>query len=384
MLGINTASTNIMYVYSVIQEKKNDVVASSIANSSDNKKRANATAIGAGAGALNAVLLTVLYKVANMFPSIKSNIAVDWVCSGFDKWIKRAENLFPTANKSMQKTLGMIGKGAYSIVACAITGFALDKMNGYFKTRTNGKVSSVKQGYLKDSWLLSGVNSLSQTKKGKAILSEALTPTKNGVLVKLKGVNRQYEVSNEEVKQAYKEYITLMDGDIVKGYRKNYSSGDGDVIALEIAFRKYQSELREGKIKANIFLPQYANQFSSDNTLSETDVSQLYYLLAGKETVQVLSDDDSSIKENFFKEYAGNSANMSACFKLKPEASDGKTSLKGVLNQDFVFDSSKTFVLKGIYGKYAKIVDTRNTTIEKIVKLDSFKEKFDKITYINI
>lgn len=383
MIGFSSATTNIMDAYSVIQEKKNDVVAASIANKSGNKKRANATAIGAGAGALNAVLLTSIYKVANVFPGLKSNILVNWICSQFDKWIGRAENFFPMANKSMQRTLGILGKGMYGIAAGAVTGFALDIMNKYIKTKANGKVSNIRQGYLKDSWLLSGVKSLSQTKKGKAILSETLTPTKKGVLVKLKGVNRQYEISNAEIKQAYKEYITLTDGDFVKGYRKNYSSGDGDVIALEIAFRKYQSDLREGKIKANIFLPQYVNQFSSNDTLSETDVSQLYYLLAGKESIEILSDDLSS-KENFFKEYAGNSANMSACFKLKPEASDGKTSLKGVLNQEFIFDSDKTYVLKGIYGKYVKIVDTRNTAIEKLVKLDSFKEKFDTITYINI
>ena len=382
MIGFSSATTNIMDAYSVIQERKNDVVAASIANKSGNKKRANATAIGAGAGALNAVLLTSVYKVANVFSGLKSNILVNWICSQFDKWIGRAENFFPMANKSMQRTLGILGKGMYGIAAGAVTGFALDIMNKYIKTKANGKVSNIRQGYLKDSWLLSGVKSLSQTKKGKAILSETLTPTKKGVLVKLKGVNRQYEISNAEIKQAYKEYITLTDGDFVKGYRKNYSSGDGDVIALEIAFRKYQSDLREGNIKANIFLPQYVNQFSSDDTLSETDVSQLYYLLAGKESIEISSDDSSS-KQSFFKEYAGNSANMSACFKLKPEASDGKTSLKGVLNQDFIFDSDKTYVLKGIYGKYVKIIDTRNTAIEKLVKLDSFKEKFDTITYIN-
>lgn len=382
MIGFSSATTNIMDAYSVIQERKNDVVAASIANKSGNKKRANATAIGAGAGALNAVLLTSVYKVANVFSGLKSNILVNWICSQFDKWIGRAENFFPMANKSMQRTLGILGKGMYGIAAGAVTGFALDIMNKYIKTKANGKVSNIRQGYLKDSWLLSGVKSLSQTKKGKAILSETLTPTKKGVLVKLKGVNRQYEISNAEIKQAYKEYITLTDGDFVKGYRKNYSSGDGDVIALEIAFRKYQSDLREGNIKANIFLPQYVNQFSSDDTLSETDVSQLYYLLAGKESIEISSDDLSS-KQSFFKEYAGNSANMSACFKLKPEASDGKTSLKGVLNQDFIFDSDKTYVLKGIYGKYVKIIDTRNTAIEKLVKLDSFKEKFDTITYIN-
>lgn len=385
MLGINTASTNIMDVYSVIQEKKNDVVATSIANKSGNKKRANATAIGAGAGALNAVLLTALYKVSNMFPALKKNIAVDWVCSQFDKWIGRAEKLFPTANKSMQRTLGIIGKGAYGVVACAITGFALDVFNSYFKNRTNSKISNVKQGYLKDSWLLSGAKSLSQTKKGKDILKEAILPTNNGVLVKLKGVNRQYEVTKKEIKQAYKEYTTLMDGDVVKGYRKNYSTGDGDMVALEIAIKKYQSELREGKIMANRFLPQYANQFSSDDTLSETDVSQFYYLLSGKEVGKITSDSDATIKEKFFNEFAGNSSNMAVCFKLKPEADDGKTSLKGaLLNREFVFDSEKTYFIKGVYGKYAKIVDTRNTAIENVVRLDSLKEKFDTITYLNL
>ena len=133
MIGFSSATTNIMDAYSVIQERKNDVVAASIANKSGNKKRANATAIGAGAGALNAVLLTSVYKVANVFSGLKSNILVNWICSQFDKWIGRAENFFPMANKSMQRTLGILGKGMYGITAGAVTGFALDIMNKYIK-----------------------------------------------------------------------------------------------------------------------------------------------------------------------------------------------------------------------------------------------------------
>ncbi len=115
------------------------------------------------------------------------------------------------------------------------------------------------------------------------LLMEGHFSTEDGVKIKFKGVNREYHVSKKEIKEASKQYVTYYNEQgKVKGYKKNYSSGDGDVLAFELALKKYHIDLRNGRLAANSSLLRFANQFSQKDNLGDTEVSQIYFFLTVK------------------------------------------------------------------------------------------------------
>ena len=100
-------------------------------------------------------------------------------------------------------------------------------------SKPNGKIDiDFKQGRTGDCWLLAGVISLCKKANGKTNLESLLkVDEKTGdVTVTLKGVNKKYKISYEEIKNS-----------------NHLSGGDGDMRALELAFDKYIRELAYNK-----------------------------------------------------------------------------------------------------------------------------------------
>lgn len=390
MLGFSSvgkSTSTIMDAYSSIQETKNNAIATVIANNRGSKERVGATAIGAGFGVAQSAAFAGVYGLAKYFPALQKFSPVKWVVNKFDKWIDIAKKNNPTGTKFDHIRTGILAKSMWAIASCAVTGFVLDYVNNKIQTRKNGKCANSKQGYLDDSWLLAGIKSLSGTKEGKKIIRNAMSPTDDGVVIKFKGVDREYKVTNKEIKNASREYITLFNGDKVKGYKKHYSNSDGDVLAFEIAFKKYQADLKDGKICANRFLPQCANQYSSNGTLSETEVSQFYFMLTGKAPDEIKNDSSNFAEkvklDKFLADFKTNPKNMAANFTLKKDCSD-KMQLKGLLTDKIDLKANKTFAIKSVGDKFMKIVDTRNTALEYMVSVDDFKSNFDKIYRVDL
>lgn len=94
-------------------------------------------------------------------------------------------------------------------------------------TEMNGEIdNSFKQGQVGDCWLLGSIQAIAQNEKGKQLLNDSIKILDNGnVEVTLKGVNKTYTFTQEEIKN-----------------RKELSSGDLDVRALEMAVQKYIEE----------------------------------------------------------------------------------------------------------------------------------------------
>ena len=93
----------------------------------------------------------------------------------------------------------------------------------------NGKIDAkFNQGdYLSDCWLIAAVKSLSATQKGQKMLDDIMSIDKKGnVTVKLKGVQREYTISKEELEGA-----------------NGFAQGDLDVRAIELAVNKYLHEI---------------------------------------------------------------------------------------------------------------------------------------------
>lgn len=82
------------------------------------------------------------------------------------------------------------------------------------------------QGDIGDCWLLASIKSISYTPKGQEILKNCISVNEEGAIaVTLQGVGKTYTITRDEFKE-----------------NKNYSQGDGDVKAIEMAVEKYMKE----------------------------------------------------------------------------------------------------------------------------------------------
>lgn len=144
------------------------------------------------------------------------------------------------------------------------------------------KITSTEQGSTGDCWVLAGVNALNETEKGKEILGDTLNYVDFGTFVNLKGLGKifvfDYEVTS------------------TKGTPK-YSSGDDDMIILELTVEKVREKIANGEIidktrdDYNIF------GFEDDYSLSSVDRgnhSELFELITGKQTEEAITYKDKS------------------------------------------------------------------------------------------
>lgn len=108
------------------------------------------------------------------------------------------------------------------------------RLEAYLKDNTaitepNGEIDEkFSQGNTGDCWLLAAIKAISNSPKGLKILNDSIKVNNDGsVTVTLQGVNKTYTISKEELESNIQ-----------------FSSGDGDIRALEIAVNKYFEEER--------------------------------------------------------------------------------------------------------------------------------------------
>ncbi len=95
--------------------------------------------------------------------------------------------------------------------------------------KPNGQIDKdFMQNSIGDCWLLAAIRAISQTPKGKEILNKSLKfDDKGNIIVNLKGPNKSYIITQEELEGL-----------------NEFSSGDADVRAFEIAIGRYFSDKR--------------------------------------------------------------------------------------------------------------------------------------------
>ena len=153
----------------------------------------------------------------------------------------------------------------------------------------NGKIDSeFKQGnYLSDCWLIATIKSLSLNPKGREMLDDLISLDDEGnVAVQLKGVDKEYSISKEELKGA-----------------KELAQGDFDVRALEIATRRYLYEL--GDLASLNYLKIIRNWKNGiripliccDMYKGMENLSTPYFLLFGEKNVFDIKPNEKTIEK---------------------------------------------------------------------------------------
>lgn len=103
------------------------------------------------------------------------------------------------------------------------------EINKTIAEKADGKIDNSFQYGVGDCWLISVIQGFARNQKGLEIIEKSLSVDENGsIIVHLKGPNKKYTFTNEELNNALKS--------------KNYSYGDKDVLAIELAVEKYYLE----------------------------------------------------------------------------------------------------------------------------------------------
>lgn len=135
------------------------------------------------------------------------------------------------------------------------------------KNTPDGIIQGGKQGSnAGDCWLLAQMNSMSKTAWGKEALKNAITSNKDGSFtVHFEGIKKDINVSSDEFKKAQKNSY--------------FSSGDADVLLLEVAVEKHfeDENINDGSIKGNDLAGEDSLQFLLTGAKGLQTTNEKYY-----------------------------------------------------------------------------------------------------------
>lgn len=148
------------------------------------------------------------------------------------------------------------------------------------KYDSDGNIDPTKQRSVGECWLLSGVNALASTEKGRQIISNAIKHNEDGsVTVTLKGVGRSYTYSAEEI-------VTYQ----YTNPSQKLASGDFDMKLLEMAVADYKLEiLPEEKTLWQKFPLLRNSEATPDDPLNGGNVDEMMEYLTGENAGMAIS-----------------------------------------------------------------------------------------------
>ena len=149
-------------------------------------------------------------------------------------------------------------------------------LNSIIKNKNNKKdlvdidenIDNSKQGKRGDCWLLSGLNSLSYSENGQKIIEDSISVNEDGSYnVEFKGLNSNINITTEELEKARKE--------------GSYSTGDDDVLLMELAFEKALQLVEDGEIDAPDWLIEETK--NGETSIDGGTLEVVIFMLTGEE-----------------------------------------------------------------------------------------------------
>lgn len=243
----------------------------------------------------------------------------------------------------------------------------------------DGEIGYTRQGKTGDCWLLSGTNALSYTEKGREYIKNALEYSDGSTTVHFKGA-KDYIITDKEVETA-----RLADG---------YSTGDDDMLILELAAEKAFADIFDG----NITVPEYVQKCldqKEDDSLDGSSQNVLFYLLTGKESEIYSHEKDAAFKEIFGNNPENNPYLMSSALETFEENNNKDYALGITLSYDpatiedingdkIELDAPHAYAIKDIEDNTVTIVDPHDSSIDIELAKDTVLNTFDYFMGCNL
>ncbi len=232
----------------------------------------------------------------------------------------------------------------------------------------NKNIEGTKQGQIGDCWLLSGVNALSYTEKGREIIDNALTYTPNGVIVSLADSTVTYSITNEEL-------LERKEG-------KVRSEGDDDMIVLEMAIERFRKDIAEGNLV-------YSDNFIKNESISPwIDARNTGSLKGGScaEALSIITGNFSQVcdtsKIDELLDSKGTLKNKNVAITMGKHG-DSST-VKDVNGEEVYLPTNHAYALKSIENNVVTITNPWNSNKEITLDKKTFVQEFDSIGVLDL
>ena len=244
-----------------------------------------------------------------------------------------------------------------------------------FNNDTDENIRYTFQGNIGDCWLLSGINSLSYSSSGQELIKNSIEQNPNGTYtIHFEGIDTDITITQEELEYARGEDM--------------YSSGDDDMLILELGFEAAINMIQNGEIEVTREHERLTINDGEDSFISSLDggfFEDVMFLLTGKDVSVVSYDNENS--DNKFDEILDN-------FEQNP---DGYALSLGFLakdlnqqaiiedvNGEYVYTvqrSGHAFSIKSVDGDNVTIVNPADSSKEYVVSRDMIKKYAYDIEY---
>ena len=227
--------------------------------------------------------------------------------------------------------------------------------NSIWGTNINGEIENTKQGNTGDCWLLTNLNCLRDTNWGKKIIKNSIkSDWAGGVIITFKGAKtdkKEFHITVDEIINAHQSGI--------------YSSGDDDVIAMELAVEKYlklyrnQEDKKSGEaINGNgLNTAEFAELLSGEK-------ANLYYSLPAQNSFLTEVKRSYDEKKRILEEIEKNPGKYAVSIGFTG------TTFDGVMIGNHAYQLQKVITEKN--KKYVILVNPHNSSEKIKMDLDKF------------
>lgn len=229
----------------------------------------------------------------------------------------------------------------------------------------NGLIEGFEQGQTGDCWLLSSLESLSNSEEGQKLLKDAIQINDDGTYtVKFNGADWAINITDADLRAARNS--------------GQYSNGDDDVLLMEVAMQNYLTQVRNGDVLTNSADITATAQEGGINPLNSGRSTNLTELLTGNTNWSV--GDGSNINE-LFDQVQNNQSNTFATLSFRPGSNMLNTLNAGAVTTGANADSGHLWSVKSVSGNNITLINPWDSNQEIVTTKDELARQNIQFTY---